>query len=189
MQRLGEREADVVAVANPGNAEPFDRAEALPHRLQVGERLQRMRLVGERVEDRDRRRRSEHLELRMGVGANRDRVEVAGEHAGGVLERLAARELELVVRQVERGRAEVGRRDLERDTRPRRVLAEEQTEGAPFEQAVRLARALLRLQLVGEVEHGLELGGGPVADAGERAPAQVDSQRLRQRDGHVSPSR
>src|SRR5829696_5933819 len=52
------------------------------------------------------------------------------------------------------------RGDLERGTRPRRVLAEEEAERPALEQPVRLTRATRRLQLVGEVEHGIELGRG-----------------------------
>ena len=49
------------------------------------------------------------------------------------------------------------------------MLAEQESDGAAFEQAVRLVLALLHLQLVGEVENGLDLGRRPVADAGEQA--------------------
>jgi hypothetical protein len=50
-----------------------------------------MRLVGERVHDRDRGCLRELVHLGLRVRAHGERIEIAGEHAGGVAERLAAR--------------------------------------------------------------------------------------------------
>jgi hypothetical protein len=62
------------------------------------------------------------------------------------------------------------------------VLAEEEAERTPLEQPVRLASLVLRLQLGGQVEHGLELGGRPVADARQGAAVQLDAESCGQRD-------
>ncbi len=48
-----ERRGDVVAVADVRDPQPFEPAEVLAQRQQVGERLARVRAVGEQVDDRD----------------------------------------------------------------------------------------------------------------------------------------
>ncbi len=96
-------------------------------------------------------------------------------------------ELQLVAGEVDRGRAEVRARDLERDARPGRVLPKQEADGAALEQPVRLPLLLFRLQVVGEVENGIELRRRPVADARERTAAQIEGES--RREHQVSPSR
>jgi hypothetical protein len=67
----------------------------LADRQEVGEGLARMLEIGQSVHDRDRRRRREGLEPLLLEGPHGDAVEVAREDAAGVLDRLAATELEL----------------------------------------------------------------------------------------------
>ncbi len=133
-----------------------------------------MRLVGERVHDRDAAGRSERVHLAVRVRPDRERVEIAGEHACRIRNRLAARELQLVTGEVDRRRTEMRACDLERDARPGRVLAKQEADGAALEQAVWLPLLLLRLQLVGEIQHGVELRRGPVANACERAAVEIE---------------
>ena len=147
-----------------------------------------MRLVGEGVQHRDRGGLCELVHLALRVRAHGERVEVAGEHARRVGERLAARELQLFGSELDSDAAELRDRNLERDARARRVLAEEEAERTALEQAVRLARGLQPLQLVRTVEDRFELGRRQVADPRQRAAAQLDGERLGQR-GHPSRSR
>jgi hypothetical protein len=178
-----ERDADVRAVADPGHADAVEGAEALADRQQVGERLQRVLVVRQRIDHRHGRDRGQLVDLGLRSRADGERVEVAGEHAGRVAERLAARELQLGRGQVDRRAAELGDRDGQRHASPRRALAEEQAERAALQEAVRLAGGALSLQLVGEVEHGVELGSRQVGDPRQRPAAQVDAERSGQ-GGH-----
>ena len=81
----------------------------------------------------------ELLDVVLREGADHDRVEVAREDDGGVLDRLAAAELEVACREVEAVAAELGDADLERDPRPRRGLLEDHPERAAGEELVGLA--------------------------------------------------
>ena len=49
---LGQRAGHVVGVAHPGHRPPVERPELLAHREQVGQGLQRVRAVGQQVDDR-----------------------------------------------------------------------------------------------------------------------------------------
>ena len=99
----------------------------------------------------------ERLEIGLRSPADGERVEVAGEDARRVLERLAARELQLRRVQRERRAAELLHRHRERDARARRRAREEEPERAPGEQPVLDAVLLRGLQLLGEIEHEPQL--------------------------------
>jgi hypothetical protein len=75
--------------------------------------------------------------------------------------------------EVERVAAELRHPDLERDARARRGLLEDHRERAAGEEVVLLAPRLALLEVVGDVEHGLELGAAPVGDAGEAAALEA----------------
>ena len=112
-----QRAGDVVAVADVGEPQAGEVAEALAQGQQVGERLAGMVERGQRVDHR-------HLGLlgQLGdglvrAGADHDRVDVAREDPGGVADRLAAGELQLVAAQDDRRRRRARRR------RPRRRSA------------------------------------------------------------------
>ena len=125
-----QRVADVVAVAEVGDADALERSEALPDRHRVGERLQRVGRVGEAVDDRDRGVLRELVHLGLVERADQDRAQEAGEDERGVARRLPARELEVGRRHVERHPAELGDPHLGADPRPRRRLAEDEPDRA-----------------------------------------------------------
>ena len=103
-----ERAADVVGVADVGQAQAAQvGAEALAQRQQVGERLARVMVVGEAVDHGHARELGELVDVGLRVRADHDRVEVAREHHRGVAHGLAAAELQLALRQVERVAAEL----------------------------------------------------------------------------------
>ena len=80
------------------------------------------------------------------VDAGHDRRAVAGEHARGVLERLAAAELQLVGAEHDRQHAEPVDRGLQRDARARGRLLEEAGDAAPGRAAgVQVGRLVERL--------------------------------------------
>jgi hypothetical protein len=111
-----------------------------------------MRAVGQPVDDRNGRVGGQLLDIGLGKGPDHDRVEVARQDARGVLDRLAASQLEVVGREVEPDAPELPDPDLERHTRPGRRLLEDHSERPAGEQPVFLARGLRALELVAEIE-------------------------------------
>ncbi len=109
---------------------------------------------GEHVEDRHARRLRELLEQRVRPGAHADRRDVTRQHARGVADRLAAREVQLVAPQHDRLAAELEDPGLEGQPRARRVLLEDERDAAALERARGQRR---RLQRVRAIEQGEQL--------------------------------
>jgi hypothetical protein len=162
-----QRDAHVVPIAEIGEAGAREPAQPLANRHQVGERLAWVRVVREPVDDGDVRVLGELLNVLLREGADHDCVEVALEHVRRVLDRLAAAELEVAGGEVEAVAAELGDPDLEGDAGARRRLLEDHAEAAAGEKLMWLSALPERLQLVGEVEGGLQLLGVPGANASE----------------------
>ena len=128
----------VVVVARPGDLAAADRTALLLERHQVGQHLAGMRLLGEAVDDRNRRVRRHFPHVVLAEDSNDDRVDIARQHARGVGDGLAAPELHLGPGQHDRFAAELAHPDVERDAgagrRPvedhRQRLAGERTPGA-----------------------------------------------------------
>ena len=152
-----QRVADVVAVAEVGEADAVEAAEPLADRHRVGERLQRVGEVGEPVDDRDRRMLGERVDLGLVEGADQERADEAREDERRVAVALAARELQIGGGQVQRHPAELGDPDLEADAGAGRRLVEDHPDRPAGQHAQLLAARPLLLQLVGEVERELEL--------------------------------
>jgi hypothetical protein len=149
----------------------------LADRHHVGESLARVRAVGEAVQHGDVRVCRELLDVGLRVRPDHDRVEVARQHERRVADRLAAPELEVGGREVERRPAQLRHPDLEGDARPRRRLLEDHPEHPTREQLVRLPLALRLLERVGEVEHGQQLVRAPVRDPQEVASLEPVADR------------
>ena len=132
-----------------------------------------MRVVRQPVDHRNFGVLGELLDVLLGEGADHDRVQVALQHVRRVLDRLAAPELKVAGRQVEPVAAELDDADLERDTGARRRLLEDHAERAAGEELVRLAPLAELLELVREIEGGLQLLGVPGADADEVPSLEV----------------
>ncbi len=164
--------ADVVPVAEVREPDALEAAETLPNRHRVGQCLQRVGPVGQPVDHGHRCVPRELVHLRLLERADHDRAEEAGEDEGRVAVALAARELQVGGRQVERHPAELGDPHLEADARPRRRLVEDQADRSPGQDPQLLAARPLELELVGEVERRLELLARPVADARVAAPLE-----------------
>jgi hypothetical protein len=86
---------------------------------------------------------------------------------------VAATKLEVARGKVEPGAAELVDPDLERDPSSGRGLLEDHSERPAGEEAMLLARLVLALQVVRQVEHLEQLLGTPVRDPGERTTLQV----------------
>jgi hypothetical protein len=116
---------DVVAVAEVGERLPRGVARPLDHRLQVGQDLARVLVVGERVHHRDVRGRGQGLEPLLAERAHHDGVHVPAQDPAGVLDRLPPPELEIVGGQDHGVAAHRGDPDLERDAGPGGGLLED----------------------------------------------------------------
>ena len=113
--------------------------------------------VGQPVDDGHVGVLGQLLDVGLGEGADHDRVDVAREHPGRVLDRLAAPELQVGGREVEAYAAELGDADLERDARSRRRLLEEHGQCPAGEELVGIPLCLRTLELVGQVERRCQL--------------------------------
>jgi hypothetical protein len=73
-QRPGQQQRmrDVVAVADVGERPPRQLPEGLTHGQEVGQRLARVLVIGQGVDDRDGRPFGELLEAGLGEGADHD---------------------------------------------------------------------------------------------------------------------
>ena len=160
---LHQRVRDVVAVADVGHGDVLELAEVLLQREQVGERLARMVVIGQRVDHRHRRRGGDRFDVRLRERADDDRRAVGGQDARRVGDRLAAAELELVGAQHDRHRPEPVDGRLDRDARARRRLGEVARDRLAAQRLVPAARPPLHRG--GELEQLLELTRAQVGDA------------------------
>ena len=160
----------VVAVADPRDALPFPAAEVLLDREEVGEDLAGVGEVGEPVDHRNRGEPGQLLDLGVVVGADHDAVHVAREHAGGIGDRLAAADLDVLAGEEEGLAAELVGADLKGDAGPGGRLGEDHGQGFPGEGGLPV---LLGLHPFGEVEELLDLRTAEVGDLEEVALRQV----------------
>ena len=124
-----------------------------------------MELVGQRVDDRDRADRRHLLDALLAVGPPHDRGDLAGQHAGGVGDRLADADAGQPAVDHDRVTAELGDTDRERQLRAQGLLVEDQGDGLrPGQRAVPVPVGLHR---VGEIEHLEQLVRGEVVVAQE----------------------
>jgi endonuclease/exonuclease/phosphatase family metal-dependent hydrolase len=154
-----QRAGDVVAVAHVGDAQSGEVAEALAQSEQVRQSLAGMVARRERVYDRDLRPLGQLLDVLVGAGANRDRIDVAGEDARGVAARLAARELQFVAAQDDRRPPQLGDGDLEGDAGAGRGAFEDERDAAAAQGVGPGAVAAAGFQLQRPVEQLFQLEG------------------------------
>ena len=162
---LHQRVRDVVAVAHVGDLEALEAAEALAKGQQVGQRLARVVVVGERVDHGHRGRLGHLLHVALRERPDDDRGAVGGHDARRVGDRLAAAELQLVRAQHDRQGAEPVDRGLDRYTRARGRLREVTRDGLARQRVEPAPR--VRLHLGRERQERLEPAGREVRDAEE----------------------
>ena len=90
-----------------------------------------MVFIGQRVDHRDVAVFDQGFELFLAEGTHDEAVRVAGQHAGGVLERFAAAELRVAGRNEDRVAAELAHAHFEGHAGPRGSLFENQQQGLP----------------------------------------------------------
>ena len=157
----------VAAVADEGETAPDGVAERLLDGQQVGQGLAGMVLVGERVHDRNCRPPRQLIDCLLGERANHDRRHVPRQRAGGVGDRLASPQLQLLWRQRHRRRAEACNCRGERDACACRRLLEDA--GDRLAAKGILAVGCVALHRRGEVEQFAQLLGCQVGNASEVA--------------------
>ena len=107
-----------------------------------------MRVIRQRVHDRDGCVPSQFFDVVLREGPDHEPVHVSGEDDGRVADRLAPCQLQLLGREGKRGAAELRDADGEGDPRTRRGLEEEEGERTAGEELLLVAVAPRLLQLV-----------------------------------------
>ena len=136
-------------------------AKVFNHREHIGIALAGVEQIGERVDDRQPRIFREQIYHLLLERADYDAVEESAEDFRGVLDCLAARNLEVVRLQDHRVSAEFVNARLERKARARALFEEYQPPALPA-QNVEQARRTDFLVAVGECEYLRGFGGGQV---------------------------
>ena len=131
--RVDPRRAHVVARTRPHHRLAGDRSAMLLEGHNVGHQLAGMRLVGEPVDDGNRRRFRQLDQALMPLRAQHDRVDITRQHARGVADGFAVPELQIAAAQHHRLAAHLAHADVERDARARRRFLEDQRQHPPFE--------------------------------------------------------
>jgi hypothetical protein len=152
-------------------------AESLPQGEQVRQRLARVMGGRQRVDHGHRRALRQLDDVLVRARTDRDPVHVARQDASRVADRLAADELQLVPAQHERGSAELGESDLERDPGPGRGLLEYEGDGPAVQRLRSLAAGPPRLQLHRAVEQRRQLVAGQLLTGDEVVRGRHRSRR------------
>ena len=155
----------VVAVADVRHLQPLEILSlVLANRQEVGQRLARMEEIGQGIDDRNVGILGELLHLLMLEGADHHAVEIAREDASRILDRLAAPDLQVAVREEECLPAKLKHARLKGNARPRRGFLEDHAERLARENAVLYARLLHRLEFFGKSENRLDLLNGKIVN-------------------------
>ena len=123
-----------------------------------------MEEIGQGVDDGNVGILGELLHLLMLEGTDHHAVEIAREDASRILDRLAALDLQVAVREEERLPAELKHARLKGNARPRRGFFKDHAERLARENAVLYARLLHRLEFFGKSENRLDLLNGKIMD-------------------------
>src|SRR5262245_29866300 len=156
--------ADVVPVADPGQAQAAEVEPSLPQREKVGERLAGVLVVRERIHHRDACVTREIVDGRLRERPGRDDVNPPPEVPGDVSDRLAPPEPDILPREVDGGAAQLRHAHLERHARPERRLLEDEGQRVAGEGRPRLAGPRPGLPVGGEPEDLLDVLGREVGD-------------------------
>src|SRR6202030_3280571 len=154
-----QRVADVVPVADVGELEAAERAKLFFEREEIGERLTRMKTVGERVDHGDLSAGGHLLQHALLVNASDDSVNPALEVARDVADGFALSEARLRVVQEDDGAAHALNADLEGDASAERGLLKDQREKFAAQSGV--VAGGLRLDVRGELQEFARLRGAP----------------------------
>jgi len=157
-----ERPGDVVAVADERYSEAFQRAEHLAHRQQIAERLARMAIIGQAIDDGDRRPVRHFGDGGVLERSQHEDVAKLTEIARDIGEAFAGAQADVVLREEDAAAAEMCHGGLEADARSQGRLFEEQAKDFARENRLGLAASVGRLHFGRVFEKGEDLLGIPV---------------------------
>ncbi len=152
-----QRAGHVVAVADVGEPQAGERAVGLAQRQQVSECLARVVLGAQHVDDGYGTPAGQLLQRLLRARPQADHGDVAPEHGRRIPQGLPARELHLVAAQYQRLASELVYAHLERQTRARGGLLEDQRHAASLQRG---GPQRLALELLGSGQKLVELRGG-----------------------------
>ncbi len=158
-RRLDKGMQHVVAVARPGDPPAFDRPAMFLVGHHVGHDLAGVRIVGQRVDDGNRRRVGEFEQAVMFLGADHDDVDIARQHPRGIGDRLVAAQLHFGAGQHDRLAAKLAHGDIEGDAGSRRRLLEDHRQHLAGKRRAGRAALLRALAGLGVVENGPQVTG------------------------------
>ena len=122
----GKADGHVVAIANVGDGCPLQSALLLVDGKEIGQRLAGVLVVGQGVDHRHGGVLGQRLQRALGKGAHYDDVDVAGEDASRIGDRLSDSHPNLIFSQVKRMSSKLMHSYVEADLCPQRRLLEEQ---------------------------------------------------------------
>lgn len=170
-----QRMQHVVAVAAPGEGLARHRPAMFLEGHYVGHELAGMGVVGQAVDDRDRRVLGQFEQPVVRGGADHDGVDIARQHLGRVGDGLGAAELHLRAGQHDGLAAELAHADVERHARARRRLVEDHRQHLALQRARALAGLEAGLARRRVVEDRPEIGFGDGGKIGEMAQRHRES--------------
>ena len=111
-----------------------------------------MAVVGQAVDDGNGAVFGQILHLLLGKGTDHDAVQIAAQHPGGVLHRLAAADLQVPAAQKQREAAQIEHTHFEGYTGTGRGFGENHAQSFAFQQGMRHPVFLFVLQLIRNVQ-------------------------------------
>ena len=181
-RHLGQRPGDVVEVSDIRHGLSSEIAEALLHRQRIGERLQRVRVIGQHVDHRNIDDRRHSGDGGMIEHPRSDERVVSLHHLRDVLDRLASVEADLLTSRVDRMTSQLRHRHLHRVTGAVGRLLEDQcgptTGKRPtqrFDRCLGERQDLANLagSEVGDVEQVPSHDSGPVGSIADSSEAAI----------------
>ena len=162
---LDQAVRNVVAIADEGDSPPPELSPELAHGEQITDDLTRVVHVGESVDDGDGCGRSETAHVLITERSNNESLGVAADDLRGILDRLAAIQLQFVGPHRQWRSTQLCNRRLERDTRPGGRLVEVQHHRVTAEENGGFV--WVALEAPGDVEQREEVGTAQSRDAQE----------------------
>ena len=152
----------VIAVADIGELQAFQRTLMLLDGQKVRQYLCRMLVIGKTVDDRNRTVLRKIDDVLMVKSSDHDTIYHSRENVSSIVDGFATSDLDVIGRKEERMSAELVHTDLKRDTGSCGRFGEDHAEGLSGQDRVRDARFCLRLEIDRGIQKCVELRDGYV---------------------------
>ena len=96
---MSERPGDIVAVADEGDSAAANRVECFTDREQIGERLARMRFVGEPIDDRDASAIGQGDDRRVLEDSGDQEIDILADDAAEIVDGFAPAQADFIARE------------------------------------------------------------------------------------------